>query len=297
MVEQATHNRQVTGSNPVGASIKMDVSPVSKFNCRHRLGRRLFILGAAAVVQLLYLMVATPACQAQELRPPQPTGGTPAVLTPPADPNVRRNVVPLELDEFRYPDKVENGRPSIQILSISSELYPGKKCEGCIAVRVRLRNDSAVPVIMDGDATKASFGGDSRTAMSEADLLRLTGGQFTKNQIGKLAAVTAVSIGLAEPIVQDMMTTSRSDFTKSYGVDEIRRKAELARFGKRILLPDEELEAAVYFKSTAVGPDNVSVPILTYPDGQPSTCLTVKAPTNLPRPVATPPAQPRRTKE
>lgn len=60
--------------------------------------------------------------------------------------------------------------------------------------------------------------------------------------------MTAVSLALAEPVVQDMMTTSKRDLTKSYGVDEIRRKAELARFGKRVLLPDEELDAAVFSK-------------------------------------------------
>ncbi|MBY0546417.1 MAG: hypothetical protein K2W95_03955 [Candidatus Obscuribacterales bacterium] len=256
-----------------------------------------FGLRFISVAALLVACFAPQPARSGELRPPQPSSGKTAVELLKPDPNVRNNIVPLELDEFRYPDKVETGRPSVQILSISPELYPGKNCDGCIAVNMRLRNDSPSPVIMDGDAVKASFAGTTKTAISESDLLKLTGGQFSKKQIGTLAAVTAVSLALAEPVVQDMMTTSKRDLTKSYGVDEIRRKAELARFGKRVLLPDEELDAAVFFK-TGDGPlDNISVPVLTYPDGKPNTCLTVEAPANLAPKVKPQQAQPVIRKE
>lgn len=316
MVERATHNRQVTGSNPVGANnikgaraarialsaiLLIFVAPLTMSGARAQTGE-----GASGSADT-GASPQVPQSSASEKGAPSGMESAPGVTTTtttkvpsnnpssatgvlqPADPNIRRNYLPLEQDDFTYSADRETGDPTVSILGISKELYPGKECSGCMAVRLRLSNGSPTPIIMDGDNVKALFGGTSYAAISEPELLKLSGGQFTSSQKKTLAAVAVTTFGFAEPIVQDMMTTSKTDWTKSYGVDEIRRKAELARFGKRILLPGEELDASVFFRMTAEPPlDTITVPVLAYPDGKPTGCLTAKAPANLPV-LTTPP--------
>lgn len=196
---------------------------------------------------------------------------------PSADPNVRRNYVPLEQDDFRVRTKLPDGEASAKLLTISKELYPGKPCEGCVAVKILVRNNTDAPLIMDGDNIKAIFSGSTLGAISEFDLLKISGGQFTKKQKRQLAAIAIASIGYAEPIAQDMMTTSKKDWTKSYGTDEIRRKLESARFGKRILLPEEQFEASTYFQPGEKTFEKLSIPLLSYPEEKVTGSLTVQS--------------------
>ncbi len=265
MVEQATHNRQATGSNPVGAN---------------RILER-----AKETITILAALAAVGACQHESAladEPKLPPGYTHQGL-PTSDPDVQKNFVPLENDEFRFPSKHHGaGEPSASVLSLVNDLYPGKECMGCVAVKLRLRNDTSSPVIMDGDNVKASFSGSTLRAVGEIDLLKSSGSQVSARQKKELAAIAIGTIGFAEPIAQDMMTTSRTDWTKSYGDNEIRRKLEHVRFGKRILLPDEVLDTCVYFQPGSRTFEKLTIPLLTYPEERVSGVLTVTPPPSFP---------------
>lgn len=220
---------------------------------------------------------------------PEPLGGSPVPPDTLPKQLLPADTVPLPVDQFTNKLKpIDLRGPVGNLVQIVSEISANKPCRNCSGIKIRVQNLSSTPIIVDGEHAQAIGASGNLGAISENSLLKSSGGTFTKKQKEVLAAVALGSLGLAEPIVQDHFSTSKTDFPVSYGVNETRRRLEDRRFCKRIILPGEDTEGVIYFPGDSLSFNKISIPLLTYPQEQASGMLDILGgPETLPHSAAT----------
>ncbi len=195
---------------------------------------------------------------------------------------IPHDTLPLGVEQYTGPKHAPDSRGAVGIfVGIVNNLTYNKPCINCTGVEVKITNHSLQVIIADGEHVKASAAGKELTAISEAELMKQSGGTFTRGQKGMLAAAGIFSLGLAEPILQDHFSTSKKDFPVSYGVNETRRRLEDLRFCKRIILPEESTQGVIFFAGDDLKLDKITIPILTYPEGQQRGTLEIPVSGNL----------------
>jgi hypothetical protein len=310
-VDRATHNRLVTGSNPVGARFSFSNASLAAF--------------------CVLILPAVSAASAQDLRPKLPLSGTSAnqsnnssganysgpdlptadmpstpmqvPQTPNSDasgaplrPVIQQNTMapsatggsgkpaswppydtlPLGVNQFQAPETQLNLKgPVGTILSVTDQFIQNKPCRNCTAVKVKVQNFSENAIIVDGERAQAQKSGAAIFSLSEDDAMHSSGRQFTDKQKALLAATFVGTLGFMEPILQDHYTTSKTDFPISYGLNETRRRLEDRRLSRRIILPGEDTEGVIYFPGDKFSFDSIKVPLLTYPLGIPTGTLEI----------------------
>jgi hypothetical protein len=180
------------------------------------------------------------------------------------------DTIPLGVDEFEYtPRPLTIKGPVGVILGRVDKIAPHKPCNNCTGIEVRVQNLSPNPIIIDGEHAVVFSNEGQERAISEDYAMKTSGGMFTRDQKLLLAATFVGTFGLLEPVLQDHFSTSKTDFPVSYGVNETRRRLEDRRLSKRIILPGEDTSGVIYFNGTNLNPNHISIPIKTYPLGQP----------------------------
>ncbi len=300
MVERATHNRLVTGSNPVGANIlfkQLKYLPIFL----------LLTVGSAAIAQQPSSSTSNPlpgigatgsgAATATNASPSGADSSTPALrpalskdgqsLTPDANATSgsgataapmwpANDTLPLGVDQFTNPVKLPDLKgPVGKFVQLVSSFTANKPCINCIGVQVKIQNQSSSPLILDGEHAQAISSSNTVKALTDEKAFASSGGTFTKKQKEKLLAVALVTGGLLEPVLQDHFSTSKTDFPVCYGPNETRRRFEDRRMAKRIVLPGEDTEGIIYFPGTTIQFDKISIPILTYPASQSAGTLDI----------------------
>lgn len=250
-----------------------------------RMLRAIFFLLSA----LQLLVVALPSVKAQDVQSVAPA--TDAKSYPqPADPpaSLPHDFIPLEVNEFRTPiakplDSKLRG-PGVQLIGISKEMTllndgseDSRPCHGCLAVKVRIVNEGSEPIVVDGNNARAFSSGQEFPAWSEEKVLKTSGSVLSGPQKLALAGAAISTLGLAEPILQDHFTTSKKTLLKSYGDIVIRRRLEDIRLAKRIILPNEDTVANVFFPDQAQPFDKIVIPLMNYPGGEPCGSLSLDA--------------------
>ncbi|MBX9686838.1 MAG: hypothetical protein K2X27_09060 [Candidatus Obscuribacterales bacterium] len=218
--------------------------------------------------------------ETKEFAPPDPVlrgplNGNDTNSNPPANPNglLPADTVPLGVDQYMNQPGSNDGKgPEGEFLQLVKDLTFNKVCQGCTGIKVRIQNNGKSPIIVDGDHAQAR---PELASMSEEALMKQSGGQFSSKQIKTLALVGTATLMLAEPILQDHFSTSKTDFPVSYGVNETRRRLEDRRLARRIILPGENTEGIIFFKGSDIKVDKLSIPLLTYPQGQASGSLDI----------------------
>lgn len=292
MVERATHNRLVTGSNPVGATnnrhakarlraaekfifmaLLLSLSPFQEVNCAEP--------GPAesktvdTVKQASTQDNSGTTSQESGLRgplgsQPVPQDTKPQELLPP-------DTVPLGVDQFSNPvDLTSLSKGTIgKFIGRVSNLSENKPCRNCTGLKIYIQNQSKNPIIVDGEGAQAFSNAQKAKPLSEDQAMHQSGGTFTAKQKGMLALAAATSLGLAEPLLQDHFSTSKTDFPVSYGIDETRRRLENRQLGKRIILPGEDTEGIVFFNGNDLSFERIRIPILSYPQETPAGELEI----------------------
>lgn len=188
------------------------------------------------------------------------------------------DTIPLGVDEFEAtPTPLLIKGPVGNIIGTVDQIAPHKPCNNCFGVAVHIQNLSPNPIIVDGEHALVFSGSAQERALSEDYAMKTSGGMFTKEQKLALAATFVGTLGLLEPVLQDHFSTSKTDFPVSYGVNETRRRMEDRRLSKRIILPGEDTDGVIFFNGTNPSYQRVSIPIKTYPLGQPVGSLDLFA--------------------
>lgn len=192
--------------------------------------------------------------------------------TPGKDPNalLPTDTIPLGVDQYTNPVDLADLKKgtSGKFVSLVTELTANKPCDNCIGVKVYIQNQGQKPIIIDGEHAQAALDSAAGKAISEEQAMKQSGSTFTKQQKQLLGLVALGTLGLAEPILQDHFSTSKTDFPVSYGVNETRRRLEDRRLAKRIILPGEDTEGIIFFPGNKISFDKVTIPILSYPQEQ-----------------------------
>lgn len=208
------------------------------------------------------------------------------------DPNalLPADTIPLGVDQYMNPVDLADFKKgtSGKFLSVVTELTANKPCNNCIGIKVYIQNQSQKPIIIDGEHAQASIDSPEGKAISEDQAMKQSGSTFTKQQKEILGVVALTTLGLAEPILQDHFSTSKKDFPVSYGVNETRRRLEDLRLSKRIILPGEDTQGVIFFPGDKISFDKVSIPILSYPQGQAVGTLEIAGITQNQAPQAAP---------
>jgi hypothetical protein len=149
--------------------------------------------------------------------------------------------------------------------------HPGS----CLGITVHIKNTSSQAYILDGDRARASGTSGAQTPISERGVVAATRPILSPTKTATVAGVEVGTVGFWGPITYDALTKSK-DPTMKYGVNEARRKVELTRLGKRVLLPNEEADATIYVPSSLGVPERIAIPVATHPDQHDAGTLLVE---------------------
>jgi hypothetical protein len=244
MVEQATHNRQATGSNPVRAIFPVEVS-----------------MNRALLCAVTFFMMAHAAlAQAPELRPLPSANPTP--------PSQTSN--PLQPAETAEQQQL-HGLAQFQSLAANASAVTitrmpcCKRPIGLRCVRIKVRNNGDLPVTIMGDAATADGNGFKHACAATlmADVRR-SGCGLTSGDLALLAAVGVGSLYLAGPIMYELVADPKGGVTSgmAFGRDGIRHKVESVRMTNRLIMPGDETDGALCFDTPGL-PTTVRIPVIT----------------------------------
>lgn len=234
-VEQATHNRQATGSNPVGATLLIRTeNEASMFERVSLLGgtlRRSITFAAAVAV-----FAASGGPVAGEEQQPALRG----------------------LAEFESVSaRVAEIRP-----------YVLKVCRGhnmqCILIHVK--NAGSKIITVDGDNAKMTVGAAAMVPRNVTQLEKATCCRLSTPAIAAVTALSLGTLGLASSIPYEWFANKRDAHFRNGGYgwlkDGPRHEIEGMRFGKRVILQGDESDGWLCFATTEVKPtDNLQIPV------------------------------------
>jgi hypothetical protein len=237
MVEQATHNRQVTGSNPVGATGFSMLDSRSWF-------------ASTLVLGLLFGSSLTVRAQEQPLKSVALQG------------TVTRQALPVSSLTATIEQQVKRPFPG----------PPGK----FVAVTLHIKNPNVVSMILDGNNAVASYANGSKAQnASEKEAVGDASNTLTTKQKIAVAVVTLGTATLAGPLFYEWIQGGSSNPKVTMGVDEVRRRVEGLRLGSRVLLPGEESDGTVFLPADQGMPTSIVIPVLTFPNRESAGALRV----------------------
>ena len=124
-------------------------------------------------------------------------------------------------------------------LSLKSRLPNDCRDTRYKCVQVRIKNNSTQVVTIHGDKAQVDIATQPTLVSSESQLIKKSGCGLSYFDKSLLLVVGASTVGLAEPILQEML--EKDDYPKTaYGQDAIRQMIEGERLGRRLLIPGDD---------------------------------------------------------
>jgi hypothetical protein len=156
-------------------------------------------------------------------------------------------------------------------------------------ILISVTNGTNRPLVVDGDQATAVLDGHTVKCAPVATIQqsivapRRVSTEF--DELLKLALPAALTIGAA-PTIRDIKQSQRPVLER-YGPDELRRKIEFTRFGRRILWTNQKVEGILYFESDeALKNAQIVIPTTTLFDNKDTSKLT-STPTSTSTPSTT----------
>lgn len=298
MVERATHNRLVTGSNPVGAIfypmntnklrlIAITVGALISGSCQGAFSQTT-IEPTPNPLQLRHEMpisIPTTAIPAQTTGAPVPVGLTPdsASLIPPGSGSPTSEQVgggyvgTWQAPKITGPDGLIRGTISrdrlppdiskVLVRSVDASTTVGKYKDQFLAVKLKLHSSAADSVILDGENAVAFYDdGSQLTAATENAVTKAAADRLGPHGRAAVFFISLGTAGLAGPISYEVLRGEYKDRHIRYGEDLVRRDVEGYRMGERAILPDEDLDSAILLPASKGKPKKITIPMLSYPD-------------------------------
>jgi hypothetical protein len=133
-------------------------------------------------------------------------------------------------------------------------------------ILIEVVNETDRPLVVNGNKATAAVGGNKFTAAPVSALQDIVIPPHTAQQIVddimKNIIPAAVTIGAA-PTIRDIKQNSKPVLER-YGADELRRRVESTRFGRRVLWPHEKTRGVLYFDTQdSIDKSHIDIPTST----------------------------------
>jgi hypothetical protein len=162
-------------------------------------------------------------------------------------------------------------------------------------ILISVTNGTNRPLVVDGDQATAVLNGHTFKCATVAAIQqsiqapRKISTEF--QELLTLALPAALTVG-ASPTIRDIRESQRPVLER-YGPDELRRKIEFTRFGRRILWTNQKVEGIIYFESDeALKTAQIVIPTTTLFDNKDTSKLTSTSVTAIPLPSTSPTSSP-----
>ncbi|HEY9715947.1 MAG TPA: hypothetical protein V6C69_00655 [Trichormus sp.] len=133
-------------------------------------------------------------------------------------------------------------------------------------ILIEVVNETDRPLVINGNKATATAGGAKFTAAPVSALQNIVIPPHTAQQIiddiFKSVIPAAVTIGAA-PTIRDIKQNNKPVLER-YGADELRRRVESTRFGRRVLWPHEKTRGVLYFDTQdSIDKAHIDIPTST----------------------------------
>jgi hypothetical protein len=128
---------------------------------------------------------------------------------------------------------------SAQGLEVRKQLFPKCRMAGFTCMKVSVKNNASVMVVVNGDQAQADIAGNTVGAASEVTLTQRAGCGMTAEEIALLWGVGVGTLGLAGPILQEILADEKYP-KEAFGKDAVRQRIQGQRLGRRFILPGDE---------------------------------------------------------
>jgi hypothetical protein len=144
-------------------------------------------------------------------------------------------------------------------------------------ILISVTNGTNRPLVVDGDQATAVLAGHTyscaHVATIQQSIVAHSSPSSEFQELLKLALPAALSVG-AIPTIRDIRESERPVLER-YGPDELRRKIEFTRFGRRILWTNQKVEGIIYFETgEALKDAQIVIPTTTLFDNKDTSKLT-----------------------
>ncbi len=144
-------------------------------------------------------------------------------------------------------------------------------------IMITVSNQTNRPVMVDGEKATAIVGSNSITCVPvstiQLAIIPVHRGKQSFEELLTKAFPAAVTVGAA-PTVRDIKVLHKPILDR-YGPDELRRKIEYSRFGRRILWTNQKVQGVIYFQtSDDLSTAKISLPATTLFDNKDTGTLT-----------------------
>lgn len=174
------------------------------------------------------------------INPEQETAPSEQISTPPEQKSSRNLAGTAQLTSISC--------EAVTITKQPLKHYQNKKLYFCA---LHIKNESPQSIVVDGDNCRCQFGNFDTRAISASHLLTLDSANLGLSGKAAVGAVTLATAGLAGPIFGEMMTPSQHngrDPGTSIGVDGVRHRLEVERFGRRLIAAGDETDGWLAFE-------------------------------------------------
>ena len=175
----------------------------------------------------------------------------------------------------------EFSQVSAQAIDVTSRIIAGGGQSRFECVRLKVKNNGEGTVMVDGEGAVAQVEGRTVAAVGQDQAIKGSGYGLSLPSQALLAGASIGSLGLAGPILYEIMTNPRQKGFQGYewGRDGLRNWIENNRFGRSIILPGDERIGWMCFDCAAGRvPTKVQIPISSIPDNGQSGQLVVDVP-------------------
>jgi hypothetical protein len=224
-----------------------------------------------------------------ELKGPLPTQGAVTLPATQTDPNAMGGFSAPGADAIMTPDLLlvtpsnsaqEPPKPLKDLIGTALKLHIDRSdiiFDKLRGIMITVTNETNRPLVIDGEKAVANVGGKDYSCVpistiQQAIVPAHRSSQAFEELLTK-ALPAAVTVGAA-PTVRDIKD-SRKPVLDRYGPDELRRKIEYSRFGRRILWTNQKIQGIVYFQTNDdLTGAKLSIPTTTLFDNKDTAILT-----------------------
>jgi hypothetical protein len=254
---------------------------------KHRFANQfLFALSLALTAQNALFA----ASEKVELKGPLPTQGAVALPANQADPNAMGGFSAPGADAIMTPDLLlvtpsnstkEPAKPLKDLIGTALKLQIDRSdivFDKLRGIMITVTNETNRPLVIDGEKATAIVGGKDYSCVPVSTIQQaIVPPHRTIQNFEELltkALPAAATVGAA-PTVRDIKV-SRKPVLERYGPDELRRKIEYSRFGRRIVWTNQKIQGIVYFQTNDdLTGAKMSIPTTTLFDSTDAAILTV----------------------